>query len=364
MKKSAPVYCASDSLHKFSAFIKKQNASQVFILVDENTRKHCYPLIKALLPKAHQLIQIKSGEQNKNINTCEKIWNALTKANADRKSLLVNLGGGVLSDIGGFSAACYKRGIQYINLPTSLLAMVDASVGAKTGIDFNGYKNQIGLFNQPEAVFVHTGFLKTLTERHLKAGLAEVIKHYLIADRKAYIDLSEKLMVKPVGQKQADVRELDFDKLVSRNISIKKQIVAKDPFDNGIRKSLNFGHTIGHAVETHFLNKGKDLIHGEAVAIGILCEAQICVSLGLIPQNEFTNILLLINSVFKNLPHLKPSEIGTIIKLIDQDKKKQNSKNNFSLLKYIGSCTVNNQVEISVVKNCLKYYSEISEPAR
>lgn len=315
------------------------------------------------MPKAHQLIRIKSGEQNKNIHTCEEIWTALTKANADRNALLINLGGGVVSDIGGFAAGCYKRGIKYINLPTSLLAMVDASVGAKTGIDFNGYKNQIGLFNQPEAVFVHTGFLKTLPERHLKAGMAEVIKHYLIADRKAYIDLSEKLMTKSLGQKQPDVRELNFDKLVKRNIIIKKHIVAKDPLDNGIRKSLNFGHTIGHAVETHFLNKGKDLIHGEAIAIGMLCEAQICLQFMAIPMNEFRNILMLLNSVFKNLPHIKKSEIRTIMKLMEQDKKNTEGKNQFTFLNYIGAYTVNNAVESSLIYESLSYYSEHSEPA-
>ncbi len=359
MKKLSPVYVDHRVFTEFSNYIKSEEPSSVFVLVDENTLKHCYPLVKTRLPKKHTIVNIKSGEKNKTLNTCEKIWQQLTKVNADRKTLLVNLGGGVLSDVGGFAAGCYKRGIKYVNIPTTLLAMVDASVGAKTGVDFNGFKNQIGLFCEPEAVFIYTDFLKTLSYRHLKAGIAEVIKHYLIANRKAYIELSNQLTLKPTGEKQPNIRELNWTSLVKQNVAIKQQIVAKDKFERADRKALNFGHTIGHAVETFYLNRGDGVLHGEAVAIGLLCEAQICVSLGTIPRNEFMNIFILWASVFAEHKQIAKKDIPAIVKLIAQDKKNSHGKNQFTLLNNVGRYTVNNFVELKHIKDALTYYSEI-----
>lgn len=354
---AAKVFTGSDSLRHLSAFLTGNSFSQVFVLVDENTRKHCYPKIAPVLP-THSLIQIKSGEKNKTLGACELVWKKLTKQNADRKTLLINLGGGVIGDMGGFAAACYKRGIKFINLPTTLLAMVDASVGSKTGIDFLGFKNQIGLFADPEAVFIHTGFLKTLPEREIRAGLAEVIKHYLIADKKAFHELAELLTIKP--GKQFDIRKIDWEPLVQKNIAIKSKIVSKDKFEAGGRKALNFGHTVGHALETYFLNKGIQILHGEAIAIGIIVETRISVYSGLMLRTEFPHVLLLIISVFKDLPGYHPNSIPTILKLMEQDKKNKDGKKQFSLLTRIGNCSVNNSVEDRIIIDSLKYYSEAS----
>lgn len=351
------VFIGKDSLQKLSQFISTNSFSALFVLVDENTYKHCYIKVKARLPK-HEVIRIKSGEENKTIKTCEVIWNKLTAANADRNSLLINIGGGVIGDMGGFAAGCYKRGIKFVNVPTTLLAMVDASVGAKTGIDFKGFKNQIGLFNDPEAVYINTDFLKTLPDRELRAGLAEVIKHYLIADKKAFHELALLLTVKPGPV--YDIRKLNWDALVKKNVAIKSKIVAGDKFEKGSRKALNFAHTIGHAAETFFLNKGVKLLHGEAVAIGIMCESRISIDTGLMSRKEYPYILLLLISVYDNLPNIHKNSIPTLLKLMRQDKKNSWGKNQFTLLKGIGNFSVNNTVEESIITESLRYYSEMT----
>jgi 3-dehydroquinate synthase len=352
------IFTGKDSLTHLSKFLSANSNSQTFVLVDENTLKHCYPKIKKLLPK-HIVIQIKSGEKNKTLATCELVWNKLTDENADRKILLINLGGGVIGDLGGFAAGCYKRGIKFINIPTTLLAMVDASVGAKTGVDFNGFKNQIGLFNEPEAVFIHTGFLKTLPERELRAGLAEVIKHYLIADKKAFKELFD--LIFPKQKKQFDIRKLDFDALVEKNIAIKSKIVAKDKFETAERKALNFGHTVGHAVETYFLNKGKDILHGEAVAIGLLCESRISFKQGSLLKSDYWEANLLVSKIFPGLPFLHKRNIPTILKLMKQDKKNASGQHQFTLLNNLGKFSINNSVDESVIIDSLEYYSELYE---
>ncbi len=350
------IFTGTGSLKSLAKFLSANSFSQTFVLVDENTVKHCYPLVKKLLPK-HSVIQIKSGEENKTLATCQTIWNKLTGANADRQTLLINLGGGVISDLGGFAAGCYKRGIKFINIPTTLLAMVDASVGAKTGVDLNGFKNQIGLFNEPEAVFVHTGFLKTLSDEELSAGFAEVIKHYLIADKKAFNEISKLFF--PKKGKPYSIRMMDLDALVQKNIAIKAKIVAKDKFETGERKALNFGHTIGHAMETYFLNKGKKILHGEAVAIGILCESGISINAGLLPRGRFPFILLLIGAIFPDLPNFRKQSIPAILKLIEQDKKSSEGKNQFTLLKDVGKYSTGNFVEENLIVHSLTYYSEM-----
>ncbi len=353
---SPNIFTGKDSLQNLQKFFSGNSFSQVFVLADENTFKHCYPKVKKKLPK-HSVILVKSGEENKILTTCELIWEKLSEVNADRNSLLINLGGGVISDLGGFAAGCYKRGIKFINLPTTLLAMVDASVGAKTGIDFKNFKNQIGLFNDPEAVFVHTGFLKTLPEQELRAGMAEVIKHYLIADREAFNEISKLFF--PKKGKEYDIRKMNLDVLVRRNIAIKSKIVAKDKFEKGARKALNFGHTIGHAIETYFLNKGRKILHGEAVAIGILCESGISIDMGLLPRKRFPYILILIGAIFPDLPDFRKQGIPAILKLIKQDKKNFESKNQFTLLRDIGKFSTGNFVEENLIVQSLEYYSEM-----
>lgn len=350
------IFIDATSFKRLEEFLSSNSFSQTFVLVDENTSKHCYSLIASLLP-LHHIIEIKSGEENKTLSTCELIWNKLTAENADRKTLVINVGGGVIGDIGGFAAGCYKRGIAFIQIPTTLLAMVDASVGGKTGIDFNGFKNQIGLFNQPEAVFIHTEFLKTLTERELLSGFAEVIKHYLIADTDAFKQL-ETHKPQPTSS-LGRLSTLDWNSVVERNVNIKSFIVEQDPHEKGIRKALNFGHTVGHAIETFFLKGDSEkLLHGEAIAAGMICESFISEKLNLITALELVSISKLLVYYFK-LPSIPESSFDEILQLIKQDKKNKANQFQFTLLKGIGNYSINNSVEESVVVESLNYYNHL-----
>jgi 3-dehydroquinate synthase len=320
--------------------------SSVVVLVDTNTKQHCYPLLQPHLP-AHQVISILPGEEHKALKACIYIWYELTRLNADRKTLLINLGGGVICDMGGFAAACYKRGIDFINLPTTLLAMVDASVGGKTGIDFEGFKNQIGLFAEPKAVFIYTGFLKTLPPSELQSGFAEVIKHYLIADKNASTVLAQ---TKP--QLMAE----GWDEIVRKNIAIKQNFVAQDPNEKNVRKALNFGHTVGHAVESYFLQTPQKLLHGEAIAVGMIAESFISTKLGKLSADDLESIAKLLLSYFK-LPAISDEAVIEILKLMKQDKKNEAGHYQFTLLEGIGNFSINNTVQDGLIMDAFKYYN-------
>ena len=296
--------------------------SKVAILVDENTKKDC--LNKLSKFDNSIIIEIKSGEENKNINTCNFIWEQLTKNNFDRNSLLINLGGGVIGDMGGFCASTYKRGISFIQIPTTLLAMVDACVGGKLGIDFNGLKNQVGLFNNPKTVLINPDFLTTLPRNQLLSGFAEVVKHALISDNNFWKQLTS-----------TPFDSLDWEEIILTSIQIKNKIVLADPLEIGDRKKLNFGHTFGHAIESYYLEEGTPILHGEAVFMGILLETEIS-SLSVTAKNEIKNFIL---SNFA-LPHLPTN--SEIKKYLINDKKNKIGKINFSLLKEIGNCTIDN----------------------
>jgi len=293
--------------------------SKVAILVDENTKRDC--LHK--LPKIENalVIEIKSGEEFKNISTCNFIWEQLTINNFDRNSLLINLGGGVIGDMGGFCAATYKRGLEFIHIPTTLLAMVDASVGGKLGIDFKGFKNQIGLFNNPKAVLISPEFLETLAESELKSGFAEVVKHALISDNSLWVKL-----------KNTPFTDLDWEDIIDTSVKIKNKIVLVDPFEKGERKKLNFGHTFGHAIESYYLEKGTPISHGEAVFMGMILETEIS-DLSETEKNEIKNYIL---SNFA-LPYTPKKSY--LHKFLINDKKNQEGKINFTLLSGIGNCS-------------------------
>ena len=237
--------------------VGKNNYSRIFLLVDENTRAHCLPIFeKKYKHRIDAILEIPSGEENKNINTCQKVWQALSNNNGDRKSLLINLGGGVLTDLGGFVASTFKRGIDFINIPTTLLSMVDASIGGKTGIDLGPLKNQIGVINQPQMVLIFPEFLKTVEERQIKSGYAEMLKHGLIKDLEYWSQLKE-------------TPDYTVPHFIQKSIALKNEVVMQDPTEQGLRKILNFGHTLGHAIESYFLEdpSKKTLLHGEAIAI-------------------------------------------------------------------------------------------------
>jgi 3-dehydroquinate synthase len=296
--------------------------SRVAILLDENTKRDC--LDKLQTPENCLIIEIKSGEEYKNINTCNLIWEQLSKNNFDQNALLINLGGGVIGDMGGFCASTYKRGIDFIQIPTTLLAMADASVGGKLGVDFKSFKNQIGLFNTPNSVLIDPQFLKTLAEKEMNSGFSEVVKHALISD----IYLWKKL-------KKTSFNNLDWTKIIEISVKIKNNIILEDPIEKGNRKKLNFGHTFGHAIESYYLEKKTPISHGEAVFMGIILETEISD----LSENEKGEIKSYILNNFA-LPHT-PKKLD-LHKFLLNDKKNQDRKINFSLLNGIGDCTIDN----------------------
>ena len=312
------IWIGENSFSKFDI----STYSKVAILVDENTKRDC--LHK--LPKIENaiIIEIKSGEEYKNISTCNFIWEQLTINNFDRNSLLINLGGGVIGDMGGFCAATYKRGLDFIHIPTTLLAMVDASVGGKLGIDFKGFKNQIGLFNNPKAVLISPEFLETLAESELKSGFSEVVKHALISDNSLWVKL-----------KNTPFTDFDWGDIIDTTVQIKNKIVLADPFEKGERKKLNFGHTFGHAIESYYLEKGTPISHGEAVFMGMILETEISD----LPETQKKEIKNYILSNFA-LPYTPKK--SNLHKFLINDKKNQDGKINFTLLNRIGNCSFDN----------------------
>jgi len=337
--KIAPI---SESL---ATFFAQNEYSHIAILVDEFTNKYCLPIIEDLLPSNFTKILIKSGEHHKNLATCERVWDRMTNANMDRHSLLVNLGGGVIGDLGGFCASTYKRGIDFIQIPTTLLAQVDASVGGKLGIDFHGLKNHIGVFQLPKAVLIDPKFIDTLSIQQKKSGFAEIIKHCLIRDEQEWNVI-----------RQQSFEELDLSKLIAHSVAIKEAVVLEDPKEAGLRKILNFGHTLGHAIETYLLDKGKrKILHGEAIAIGMIVEAFISHQRDLISLQELEEIE---SYLFENYGRVKlhPEEISKIIALTAQDKKNKGKEIRFSLLTGIGDCGYDIPVSASEMKKAIQYY--------
>ncbi len=304
-------------------FLQRESYSKLFILVDENTLSDCYPILN--IDQA-QIIQIESGEKNKTIQSCQSIWADLLKYKADRHALLINLGGGVIGDMGGFCASTFKRGIRFINIPTTLLAMVDASIGGKTGIDFMQQKNMIGSFTSPHAIFIDPIFLQTLSSRLLLSGKAEMLKHGLIANEAHFKSCLE--VLKP------DLA------LIKESISIKDKIVKQDPYEKSIRKSLNFGHTMGHAIESLALTEGEDLLHGEAIALGMILELKLSVLYAGLNSQLATSIIQNLSKIYGQVK-LSPSYITSLVDRCKNDKKNNSKGINFSLLGQLGQAQNN-----------------------
>lgn len=323
------------------SFFKKNIYTQIAVLVDTNTLHFCYPLIQKYLPN-HTLIKISAGEKHKNLTSCQQIWLAMTKAGLDRDALLLNLGGGLIGDIGGFCAATFKRGIDFIQIPTTLLAQVDASVGGKVGINFKGLKNHLGVFQQPKAIFIDPIFLKTLPQREILAGFAEILKHCLIADKIKWLEITQKPFY-----------EQKFTDLIAHSIKIKQNIVAQDPHEKGLRKILNFGHTVGHALESLFLNASTPLLHGEAVALGMVAEAYLSYKKNYLMYEQFLEIKTSIKSCFV-FPELRKEYLPKIKKLILQDKKNIKGAIQCVLLKDVGKAIYNKKITWEEIIECLE----------
>lgn len=328
------IHFSQDGYDFLNRNIKENNYSKIFILVDENSNEYCLPQLLPIIEAKSEIeiIELESGEENKTIETCIQIWNVLIELGADRKSLIINLGGGVITDMGGFIASTFKRGIPFVNIPTTLLSMVDASVGGKNGVDLGGLKNQIGTITNPEMVIIDSSFLESLPQNQMRSGLAEMLKHGLIAKKSHW-------------EKFKNLKEInfdDFDDLIFESITIKSDIVTQDPTENGIRKALNFGHTLGHAIETYFLeNPDKtNLLHGEAIVAGMILESYISLQQKLISESEYTEIKSTLNNIFDKII-IDENEQENIIKLLIHDKKNEYGKVQFALLDSIGKIKIN-----------------------
>ncbi|MFD2744242.1 MULTISPECIES: 3-dehydroquinate synthase [Sphingobacterium] len=335
-----------DDLASLQSFIADGGYSNVLILVDINTNDHCLPVLQAAIPEIvdYDIIEVDPGEENKNIDYCIGIWKTMLDFGADRKALMINLGGGVVTDMGGFAASTYKRGIDFIQIPTTLLAQVDASVGGKTGIDLDNFKNIIGTFTQPKAVFISSKFLESLDSRQLLSGFAEVIKHGLIQD-KALFQRCQQINIENIDKQ-----------VVYDSVMIKNNIVKEDPTENNIRKILNFGHTIGHAVEGYSLTHDQNpLLHGEAVAIGMLCEAYLSTQSGTLSMEELKGIE---QYLLRTYPYytIAPSIDEELFRLMRNDKKNESNQIGFALLNAIGDCAYNKYVDEAGIKAALDYY--------
>jgi 3-dehydroquinate synthase len=345
---NSPLVIGPQALPALADFIRQHAPSRVFVLADTNTARDCYPLLQPQLP-AHQLLTIEAGEEYKTLATCGQVWEWLTTQAADRHALLICLGGGVVTDLGGFCAATYKRGIVCAVLPTTLLAQVDAGVGGKTGVDFQGFKNHIGVFQEPAGVFIDPGFLPTLPPRELRSGYAEIIKHALIADAAAFQELRE-LDVATVAT------VADWTPIIEHSVAIKQQIVTQDPHEAGPRKLLNFGHTVGHALESYLLlQPGREVRHGEAVAAGLICESWLSVQRGLLTAEELTQVEGVVNVAFGKI-HFITFETEAIAAFAVQDKKNRADVINCTLLHGLGHGVFDQPITLAEIMASLDYY--------
>jgi 3-dehydroquinate synthase len=331
----------------FTQNIDEIDPSQIFILVDENTEKYCLHLLLEKLNRSAQVIRIPSGERYKNLDTCQWIWAQLLKYGADRHSLLLNLGGGVIGDMGGFCAATYMRGIKFMQVPTTLLSQVDASVGGKLAVDLLGFKNMIGLIKDPENVFIFTNFLKSLPKDQIRSGYAELLKHGLIADKETWNILS----------RQDDISTLDYTELVYQSVIVKKKVTEQDPEEKGIRKILNFGHTVGHAIESYWLDSKTPLLHGDAIAIGMVSEAYLSYRVGKINEEELYDIRNSLLRIYGHHPHLVGPR-DKIIEIMKLDKKNKNGNIQFALLEDVGHACFDIKVEQDMIEDSFLYYKE------
>lgn len=341
------IYSGNSTLEFLFQYIIEEDYSSVFVLADTHTKLLCLPELSSNLID-FKLIEIEAGSNAKNLKNCEVIWGELASHYADRKSVLINLGGGSVTDIGGFCAATYKRGIDFINMPTTLLGMVDASIGGKVGIDLNYYKNSVGAFSHPKAIFIYPPFLQTLDNRQFVAGVAEMAKHALINDREDWNKFKKTKL-------QLDDK---LENMINRSVKTKREIVNKDPQEKGLRKVLNFGHTIGHAIESYSMRHDTHaLLHGEAIAVGMVCEAWLAHELCGLSKDDLQEITSYIFANFPAYP-LHKADQKELLDLMRNDKKNEEDLIHFSLLKKIGKPLINQTTSESIILDSLNYYQQ------
>ena len=322
---------------------------RIFVLVDETTNKLCWSLVKDYLClKDAQTIVIGATDRRKNLDTLVHVWESLQQGKATRHSLLINLGGGMVTDLGGFAASTYKRGINFINVPTTLLAMVDASVGGKTGINFGGLKNEIGVFNDAEFVLLDTNWLRTLDEENIRSGYAEMLKHGLIADDTMWAELINFNLAQP------NLRQLAS--MLNKSVRIKERIVAEDPHEKGIRKALNLGHTFGHAFESWAM-KRQPVLHGYAVAFGLIAELYLATTQTDFPTERMRQTVNFIRAYYGSLP-ITCNDYPELIELMHHDKKNRGNEINVTLLGGIGDIRIDQTITEEDIKEALDFFRE------
>jgi 3-dehydroquinate synthase len=348
MQNKINITFGKSAFSKLPKQFSEKKYSRVFILVDNNTNKFCLSDFISItgFDKAEILI-MEAGEENKNLQTCENLWKNLSNKGADRNSVLINLGGGVVTDLGGFVACTFKRGIDFYNIPTTLLAMVDASVGGKTGIDLGSLKNQIGVIEEPKQVIIDPIWLNTLPKNEIRSGYAEMLKHGIISSKKYWQTLKE----------LSDLTFSTLKEFIKPSIEIKKEVVLKDPREKKLRKILNFGHTLGHAIESYFLinpNKNK-LLHGEAIAIGMILESYLSIHCAGLNFEIARDIRTTFLKNFKKI-ELSIDDKKEIIKLLKHDKKNIGNKINFVLISSIGKPKIDVQVPEDLFEDAFNFY--------
>lgn len=343
--KHSEVIFGSDCWDALNSCINANDYSCVFVLTDKNTSLHCLPYANTKIEFDYKTLEMQAGEENKHIQTCISLWDSLSEMGGDRKSLVINIGGGVVTDLGGFVASTFKRGIDFINIPTSLLAMVDASVGGKTGIDLGALKNQVGIIREPKMVLVDIGFLKTLPDSEYRSGYAEMLKHGLIQDP-AYFEVLSGFLNKE-----------EILPHIHHSVSVKAKVVSEDIDEQGLRKILNFGHTLGHAVESHYLtakNKTR-LLHGEAIAIGMILETFLSVKVSGLLLDEARKIKNVFHAIYPKISFDKDT-ITEVIKMLPHDKKNENGNVLFVLLKSIGEPIWNQSASEELILEAFDFY--------
>lgn len=328
--------------HSLKKILDAADFSKVVILADANSSKYCLPKIDfSDLP----VICIPPGEVHKNIQTCQYIWQQMMDLGMDRHSLLINLGGGVVGDVGGFCAATFFRGVSFVQVPTTLLAQVDASIGGKLGVDFNFVKNALGVFKNPVSVLVDPDFLNTLPTNEMLSGFAEVIKHALIADKSLWNRL--KIL--------ESFAEVDWEEILVSSLAIKRQVVLNDPFEKGLRKVLNFGHTIGHALESFLLSSGQKITHGETVAAGMIAESYLSYKYLGLKQEQLFEIMRLVRHWYSPI-FFTENDFDVLLSLMKKDKKNRAGRISFTLLADIGEARYDQFLEEEAIKSALHFY--------
>lgn len=343
------VYFNDEGFDFLNRFVAEQHPSKIFLLADKHTNECCTPIVLSVLATdiSLEIIEIEAGETHKHIDTCTQVWYALSELGADRKSLLINIGGGVVTDLGGFVASTYMRGIPFINIPTSLLAMVDASVGGKTGVDLGALKNLVGVINNPKGVLIYPDFLATLPTEELRSGMAEMFKHGLISDEAYWHKMCN----------LSELTEAHLGSLIYESVVIKNEVVTQDPTEKGLRKTLNYGHTLGHAIESYCLqNPNRErLLHGEAIAIGMVLATYLSVKeLGFL-MDKCNQVKAVLGEYFKK-QDFTYEEITDICQLMRFDKKNVGGNVHFVLLEAIGKPKIDCIVPYEEIYKAFEYY--------